>query len=118
MRRLARWFGATSGRRATNRRFLRAFPGHPFATWLDTLWLARAAWPQLPSHSLGEICRHFGLGESIGALVAGRRWHDALYDAVASLVLLEHIVETFGLATRPLAALLTPDASAWRKARE
>ena len=104
--------------KGTERRFLRAFPGHSFATWLDTLWLARAAWPELPSHSLGEVCNHFELGDTIDTLVPDRRWHDALYDAAASLVLLEHIIASFALAKRPLATLLTPDASAWRKTRQ
>jgi DNA polymerase-3 subunit epsilon len=104
--------------KGTERRFLRAFPGHPFSTWIDTLWLARAAWPELPSHSLGAVCRRFALADAVDSLVAGRRWHDALYDAAASLVLLEHIIGSFGLAGRPLAALLTPDASAWHRSRQ
>jgi len=103
--------------KGTERRFLRAFPGHPFSTWVDTLWIARAAWPDLPSHSLGDLCRHFGLTSKIDALVPRRRWHDALYDAAASLVLLEHAIDAFHLSERPLACLLTPDASAWRKTR-
>ena len=40
----------------TEKRFLRAFPGHSFGPWIDTLSLARAAWPTLPSFALGDLC--------------------------------------------------------------
>jgi len=104
--------------KGTERRFLRAFPGHPFSTWVDTLWLARAAWPEFPSHSLGDLCSQLDLARGVDALVANRRWHDALYDAAASLVLLDHIISTFHLSSRSLASLLTPDASAWHRMRQ
>jgi DNA polymerase-3 subunit epsilon len=41
--------------KGTEKRFLRAFPGHGFGPWIDTLLLARAAWPELPDHSLGAL---------------------------------------------------------------
>ena len=57
-------------------------------TWVDTLQLSRAAWPELESHSLGEICNHFNLENKVTSLVPNKTWHDALYDAVASLLFL------------------------------
>jgi len=103
--------------KGTEKRFLRAFPGHGFGPWIDTLLLARAAWPELPDHSLGALADARGLTAGVSALVPGRKWHDALYDAVASLALLADLIETFDLADRPLDTLLHPDTSTWHRLR-
>ena len=103
--------------KGTEKRFLRAFPGHGFGPWIDTLLLARAAWPELPDHSLGALCEGHGLTAIIQALVPGKYWHDALFDAVASLVLLAHLLETHSLDDHQVEALLQPDTSAWHKTR-
>jgi DNA polymerase-3 subunit epsilon len=101
--------------KGTEKRFLRAFPGHGFGPWIDTLLLARAAWPELTDHSLGALCEAHGLTEPIQALVPAKSWHDALFDSVASLVLLAHLVETHALADHPVTALLQPDTSRWHQ---
>jgi DNA polymerase-3 subunit epsilon len=101
--------------KGTEKRFLRAFPGHGFGPWLDTLLLSRAAWPDLPDHSLGTICESLGLTDEIRALVPGKSWHDALFDAAASLVLLVRLIGELSLADHPVEALLHPDTSAWHK---
>lgn len=103
--------------KGTEKRFLRAFPGHGFGPWIDTLLLARAAWPDEPSHALSDLCDRAGLGATVKSLAPDRRWHDALFDAVASLVLLRHLVDALGLADQPLAVLLRPDLSAWSRSR-
>ncbi|NQX00630.1 3'-5' exonuclease [bacterium] len=103
--------------KGTEKRFLRAFPGHGFGPWIDTLLLARAAWPDLPDHSLGALCTGRGLTPAIQQLVPAKSWHDALFDAVASLVLLADLIESHALAETPLAALLQPDTAAWHKIR-
>ncbi len=77
---------------ATEMRFLRAFPGHGFTPWLDTLALAREALPTLPDHSLGCVCEALNLTPEVQELVPGRRWHDALFDAAGSLMLLRAMV--------------------------
>jgi DNA polymerase-3 subunit epsilon len=99
--------------KGTEKRFLRAFPGHGFGPWTDTLLLARAAWPGMADHSLGALCECHGLTESIRAQVPGKSWHDALFDAVASLVLLAHLIDVLALADYPVEILLHPDTSAW-----
>lgn len=104
--------------KGTEKRFLRAFPGHGFGPWIDTLLLARAAWPGLPDHSLGALCGHHGLTAAVSALVPGKSWHDALYDAVASLVLLEHLILDLGLAGHPAESLACPDTTTWYRARK
>lgn len=103
--------------KGTEKRFLRAFPGHGFGPWIDTLLIARAAWPELRDHSLGALCEVHGLTAEIRALVPGKSWHDALFDAVASLVLLARFVQSHGLAEHPVESLLQPDTSAWHKTR-
>jgi DNA polymerase-3 subunit epsilon len=101
--------------KGTEKRFLRAFPGHGFGPWIDTLLLARAAWPDLTDHSLGALCENRGLTEQAKAIVPEKSWHDALFDAAASLVLLEHLVDALSLADHPVECLLQPDTSAWHR---
>lgn len=101
--------------KGTEKRFLRAFPGHGFGPWIDTLLLARAAWPDLSDHSLGPLCAHHGLVDKIRTLVPRKSWHDALFDAAASLVLLEHLVDTHTLVDQPVECLLQPDTTTWHR---
>ncbi|MBK1832324.1 3'-5' exonuclease [Verrucomicrobiaceae bacterium R5-34] len=101
----------------TEKRYLRAFPGHGFGPWVDTLLIARAAWPELPSHALGELCEHFQLTDKVSALVPDKTWHDALYDATASLILLEHLIEQFQLTDASVEMLIHPDISSWHRLR-
>jgi DNA polymerase-3 subunit epsilon len=101
--------------KGTEKRFLRAFPGHGFGPWIDTLLLARAAWPELPDHSLGALCVRRGLTEKVRTIVPEKSWHDALFDAAASLVLLEHVVAELSLADLPVEHLAKPDTSAWHR---
>ncbi|GAA5120118.1 3'-5' exonuclease [Luteolibacter yonseiensis] len=101
--------------KGTEKRFLRAFPGHGFGPWIDTLLLARAAWPHLADHSLGALCESHGLTNAIHTLVPEKSWHDALFDAVASLVLLAYVVESHDLADHPVESLLQPDTSRWHQ---
>ena len=77
---------------ATEKRFLRVFPFHSFGPWVDTLHLARAVYPDLSSHSLGEVIKALGLESAAEIQTAGFRWHDARCDATASLVLLRHVI--------------------------
>jgi DNA polymerase-3 subunit epsilon len=103
--------------KGTEKRFLRAFPGHGFGPWIDTLLLARAVWPNLKDHSLGALCETHGLTARISLLIPGKSWHDALFDAVASLVLLAHLIEALSLADHPVESFLHPDTSAWHKTK-
>ena len=90
---------------ATEKRFLGAFPGHGFAPWLDTLALARRALPTLPDHALGTVCEALGLTPEISRLVPGKSWHDALYDAAGSLVLLRALVQGLHMEQSTLRSL-------------
>ncbi len=101
--------------KGTEKRFLRAFPGHGFGPWIDTLLLARAAWPGLADHALGPLCEHLGLTGRIIESVPQKSWHDALFDAVASLFLLEHLVVTLALENYPVVSLTCPNTSVWHR---
>lgn len=101
----------------TEKRFLRTFPGHPFAPWVDTLLLSRAAWPDTRGHSLGDLCRGLGLEDTVRAHAPDGQWHDALYDALGSLALLEQVIGEQGWEEQPLDLLLNPDLRAYHRNR-
>ena len=80
------WYPMFAGRRlvahniATERTILRKVaPLTKWGPWVDTLRLAKAVYPGLPSYALGDLCGIFGQVPRLD----GRTWHDALYDAVA-----------------------------------
>ena len=82
----ADWQPLLAGRRlvahniATERTILtRVAPLTKWGPWTDTLKLARARYPKLPSYALGDLCEMFGLVPQLD----GRTWHDGLYDAIA-----------------------------------
>jgi DNA polymerase III subunit epsilon len=106
----------------TEKRFLRAFPSHGFGPWVDTLHLARAAYPTLKDYSLGTICNELGIVDEINlhsesASPIKINWHDALYDSIASIILLKHIIQNFSLQNSPITLLTQPNTAAWRKNR-
>ncbi|MFM2171626.1 MAG: hypothetical protein RI957_1855 [Verrucomicrobiota bacterium] len=101
--------------KGTEKKFLRAFPGHGFGPWLDTLLLARSTWPQWQDHSLGGICDALELTSHVRQACPDRQWHDALFDATASLLLLEKILQLTQSWQAPLAHFLQPDQSAWHR---
>lgn len=77
----------------TERSQLRAMaPLHTFGPWIDTLKLTRNAYPALDSKSLEDVIHILGLRNRVNALCPNREAHDALYDAVACAVLLEHFL--------------------------
>lgn len=57
----------------------RIAPLTKWGPWTDTLKIAKAMFPRLPSYALGDLCEIFGLVPQM----EGRTWHDGLYDAVA-----------------------------------
>ena len=82
---------------ATEKKFTRAAaPMHRFGPWIDTLKIARKVWPGCPSYALDDLIGMLGLKPKVDELCPGRAAHDALYDAVASAMLLEHLLEQPG----------------------
>ena len=90
---------------ATEVRFLSSFPGHGFGPWLDTLQLARKALPSLKEHSLGKVCEALRICSQLDALVPGKHWHDALYDAAGSLEILRALTRALHMENAPLRGL-------------
>jgi DNA polymerase-3 subunit epsilon len=101
----------------TEKRFLRAFPLHGFGPWLDTLALSRAALPELPDHALGSVVAALGLEDRARELCPGLGWHDALFDAVASLLVLRHLVTELDLGRASVGQLISLDRGAYDRRR-
>ena len=90
----------------TERKFLRrAAPMHQLGPWIDTLALARHVRPDLGGHALAEVCAALGLVEKVREWCPGRGWHDALFDAFASALVLEHCLALPGWEEVSLDAL-------------
>ena len=65
-------------------------------TWLDSVRVAKRAWPELPSHKLNVVSKHLGIP---------LRHHDALSDARAAGMIVVKAIDHTGV---PLAGWLTP----------
>lgn len=90
---------------STEMRFLRAFPGHGFGPWLDTLALARQAMPTLQDHSLSSVCNALRITPEVEKMVPGKRWHDALFDAAGSLAALQAIIQGLDMGQATLSQI-------------
>ena len=108
-----RWLVAHGS--ATERRFLRAFPFHGFGPWVDTLKISRAVWPEKKSFALGDLVLDLGLEQDLRRALPGFRWHDALSDATASLILLRRAIADANVGAAKAAILLRPDASRYNR---
>ena len=76
----------------TEKRFLRSFPMHGFDIWIDTLQLAKKVLPESTDYSLGALIQDIGAHEDLKNICPELDWHDALFDAVASLFLLKELL--------------------------
>jgi DNA polymerase III epsilon subunit-like protein len=105
---------------ATERGFMDPMtPLHRLGPWIDTLKVARLAYPDLPSHKLEDLLELLQLADRVSALCPGREAHDARYDAVGCAVLLQHFVQLPGWQAVTIADLAgaTPTAYHRRLAR-
>lgn len=100
-----RWIVAHGA--GTEKRFLRAFPAHGFGPWIDTLTLSRKIVPGRPSYALADLCEELGVRSEAEAMLPGFRWHEALADALASLLLLRKLVHLAGVADHPSEILVS-----------
>ncbi len=98
---LAAHSGATETRYLSN-----AFPLHPPTIRLDTLKLARLAYPGLKAYRLEALLDRLQLAPRVKAIVPEREPHDALFDAVGCGVLLEHILQIPSWGQAPLERLI------------
>lgn len=91
----------------TEKRFLRAFPAHGFGPWIDTLTLSRKIVPGRSSYALADLCSELGVESEALALLPGFRWHEALSDALASLLLLRRLVQLAEITDHPAEILVS-----------
>ncbi len=85
--------------------------------WVDTLQLYRRIYPQLESHKLGDLIALFDLGSELEAQAAlycpekRARYHCALFDALASALLLRRLYAEPELSELTLRWLIVNSAS-------
>jgi DNA polymerase-3 subunit epsilon len=85
--------------------------------WLDTLSIYRRLYPNLDSYQLNALIRLFGLGEKLNDLARiycpkeRIRYHCALYDSLASALLLQRLFALEELSNLTLFQLFTLSAS-------
>ncbi len=93
---------------STERRILKTyFPIHDFGPWIDTLKLSRLVFPGLPNYKLETVVRSIGAEARLHSLFPDRDFHDALFDAAASALILEKLFHDFpDMSTE---ALISPD---------
>lgn len=103
---------------STEQRFLRAFPFHGFGPWIDTLTMARALLPEMSDHALGSVVGALNLEPEVRRWCPESSWHDALFDAVACLVFLRHVVRALDWPTVTVGQLRQLDAAAYRRVRQ
>jgi DNA polymerase-3 subunit epsilon len=91
---------------ATEKKITRAMaPMHRFGPWLDTLRIARKVWPGCASYALEDLIVMLDLKSKVDGLCPGKEAHDALYDAVASAMILQYIIEQPGWENTTLGEL-------------
>ncbi len=72
------------------------FPFQEFGPWIDTLAIARLAFPKLPDYKLENLVPALGLASLMQQRCPELASHDALYDAVACATLLETVLAAPG----------------------
>ena len=81
-------------------------PMHNLGPWVDTLKLTRRHYPALGNKALENVVVALNLTEQVQKICPERGAHDALYDAVACAVLLEHFLNLPGWENVTLGALM------------
>ena len=100
-----RWIVAHGS--GTEKRFLRTFPLHGFGPWVDTLTLSRRILPGRSSYALSDLVTELSLEGEASRHLPGFRSHEALSDALASLLLLCKLIELSGIQDHPGEVLLS-----------
>ena len=72
------------------------FPFQEFGPWIDTLAIARLAFPKLPDYKLENLVPALGLASLMQQRFPELSSHDAFYDAVACATLLETVLAAPG----------------------
>lgn len=92
---------------STEKRFLGIYPLHNFGPWIDTLELARKLFPGLPSYSLGDLIDAFQLKSRLfKSNDEGLQFHNAFFDAKATLMLFTRMVELSEIQSLPIRSVI------------
>lgn len=84
----------------------RACPLHKLGPWIDTLRLVRRFYPRFASAALDDVVVELGLLKPLQTTCPGRAPHDALYDATACALLLQHFLALPGWEAVTIQALV------------
>lgn len=93
-------------------------PLHRFGPWIDTLKLARIAWPQWPSHKLEDLVQFDGIYEATKKWLPQKTSHDALFDTLNCALLLQHMLALPGWEDVSLDALIHARPRAYHRIRK
>ena len=92
---------------------------HQVGPWIDSLKLARAAYPELSSHKLEDLIHALNLDKKLKEIFNNEEhWHDAYFDTVACAILLEHLLKLdcfTGMSIEALSSIKTTDYYRKRK---
>jgi DNA polymerase III epsilon subunit-like protein len=75
--------------------------GVAWGPWIDTCKIYKRYYPSLERYGVGDLIRQFALQGRLEDVLAAHRveaaltFHRALYDALATTVLLQHFIESF-----------------------
>lgn len=72
------------------------FPLQSFGPWVDSLTIARRAFPGRSDYKLENLIPNLGLSARVQERAPGGAAHDAYYDAMACATLLEHVLTAPG----------------------
>ncbi|MDA3924309.1 MAG: 3'-5' exonuclease [Kiritimatiellae bacterium] len=81
-------------------------PLHRLGPWVDTLTLTRKSYPGFASKALENVIAELHLEPHLHDLCPDRDAHDALYDAFACAILLEHYLALSGWENVTIGALM------------
>jgi DNA polymerase III epsilon subunit-like protein len=71
----------------------------------------------LSAHALGDVASALGVEDEIRARCEGLDWHDALFDAVACLAVLQRVITTCASPDFTVGQLLSMDTQAYHRRR-
>lgn len=92
---------------STEKKILReAWPLHRPGPWIDTLKLARMAYPGLENYRLETVVEAAGVGDELKQNLPDRQAHDALYDAAACGLILSAMLKLKGWEELTVEALV------------
>jgi DNA polymerase III subunit epsilon len=69
------------------------YPLYEPPLWVDTVKIARVAFPEWKRHRLEALIENLNLLPRLNELLPGRTFHDALFDAAASALFLEYMLQ-------------------------